>query len=1078
MSISRRVHVVVAALLVLAFGTAPSAVAQGVTTAAISGTIADSVSGEGLESVQILVTNQATGVATGGVTRAGGHYFVQGLLVGGPYSVAVRRIGYRPEVQNNINLSLGENFRADFKLAQQAAQLSAVTVVAPAEGAIFSPAKKGVETLVSDSALRRLPTLNRNFTDFLNVTPQVSQAAAGNSAGGVNNRFNNIQIDGVNENDLFGLGSTGQPGGQAFAKSISLEAVKEYQVVLSPYDVSQGNFTGALINAVTKSGTNDFTGSAYFYYYNQNLAQDVQFIRSSQLAVKQYGFSLGGPIIKDKVHFFIAPEWQDRSQPANGPFLGQGAGATTPLSTDSANITRFARDLQQYGINPGSAGLVNNANPLANLFARLDVSLPSIDSRLVLRYNYGRAVDDNFSRSLTSFPLSSNGFVFRNYTNSPVLQLFTNFANGNANELTLGYTGIRDKRAPNVFAPQISVTVPGTETPTATLVAGSEQFSQGNGLDQNLYEVTDNFSFPLGASHRVTVGTHDELYRFVDTFTQSSFGVWTFDSLAAFEQGIADRYTASGSLGGPIIARFTGYSLSAYAEDNWTINDRFSLVYGLRVDAPFLKDKPAFSQVAFNDFGRRTDEVPSGVTQWSPRVGFNWDVTGDQRNQLRGGLGLFVGRPAYVWISDAYQNTGTGLGTVNCGPTASFPGGAPTFNPDPSHPPLQCANGAGQLGTSGSVGEVDFLNKNLKYPQVLRSSLSYDRQLGGGFVGTVEGMYTRGLNNIMYVNRNLVGPQSTDSHGRLVYGTFDASGRSTPALVSNKYSFVIDALNQSSDYSYSITGQLQKRFSDNMEATASYTFSHSYDVMTLGSSIASSNFKFGRDVAGNQFNRDATVSNFDQPNKVLAAVMYTLPWKSWKTDLALQYIGQSGGPYDYVYTGSGGRGDLNADGIVGNDLIYVPTSAFDASQIEFSELSQSGGKPPIEAATQAASFENFIKSTPCLNDSRGRILDRDTCRNPWQNFMNVSLNQSLPSFQGRTLSVRLDIFNFLNLLDKNWGRVESAGTFEDVSLLTQTGIDPLTNQPTFTFKPAFQKFLISNNPSNYYQLQLSARLSF
>lgn len=1077
MSTSGRIRSLALGCIAAVLAAAPPLAAQGVTTAAVSGTVVDAASGEPIEAAQIVVVNHSTGVTSGGLSREGGQFFIQGLLVGGPYSISVRRIGYEPEQINNVGLSLGQNYRADFKLKQQAAQLAAVSVTAENDEPIFSPARKGVETLLSDSALRRLPTLNRNFTDFLNATPQVSQSSSGNSAGGVNNRFNNIQIDGVNESDLFGLGSTGQPGGQAAAKSISLEAVKEYQVVLSPYDVTQGNFTGALINAITKSGTNDLHGSAYFYFYNQNLAQNIPFIRQSQLSVKQYGLSLGGPIIKDKVHFFIAPEWQDRSQPASGPYLGQAADATTPLSTDPANIQRFVQDLQAYGITPGTAGLVDNQNPLTNLFARLDVALPSIDSRLVVRYNYDRAVDDIFSRSLTTFNLSSNGYVFRNSTNSPVVQLFSNFNNGTANELTLGYTRVRDRRAPNTFAPQISVTVPGTQTPTATLVAGSEQFSQGNSLDQDLYELTDNYSFPLGIAHRVTVGTHDELYKFVNVFTQSSYGVWTFDSLAAFESGNADRYTVSGSLGGPVISQFKGYSLSAYAEDNWTVNPHFSLVYGLRLDVPYLSDKPAYSQQVFDDFGRASDEVPSGNVQWSPRIGFNWDMSGNQRSQLRGGMGLFVGRPAYVWIGDAFQNTGVGLGTINCGPTASYPGPAPDFSPDASNQPLQCGNGAGALG-SGSVGEVDFLSKNLKYPQVFRASLSYDRELGGGFVGTLEGLYTRGLNNIFYVNENLVGPQGTDPHGRVLYGTQDSQGRSIPALVSTRYSYVINALNQSSDYSYNLTAQLQKHFSNDIEVISSYTFSHAYDVGSLTSSIASSNFKFSRDVSKSQYDRTATVSSFDQPSKVLATVIYSLPWKTWATGLSVQYVGQSGGPYDYVYTGSGGRGDLNDDGIVGNDLIYVPRNATDPSEIEFTDLSQSGGKPPITAATQAAAFENFINSTPCLKDNRGTIMSRNSCRNPWQNFMNVSINQALPSIQGRTLSVRLDVFNFLNLLNKDWGRVESAGSFEDVSLLTQSGIDGETGQPTFTFNPAYQKFLISANPSNYYQLQLSARLSF
>lgn len=1069
-----RIRALAFAALALAWLGAPALHAQGVTTAAVSGVVTDAGTGEGIESAQLQVINRSTGVATGGVTRQGGGYFIQGLLVGGPYTIIVRRVGYAPDSIVGVNLSLGQNFRRDFKLRQQATQLAGVTVQASTETPVFSPARKGVETLVSDSALRRFPTLNRNFTDILNLTPQVSQTGPGNSAGGVNNRFNNIQIDGVSENDLFGLGSTGQPGGQAAAKSIPLESVQEYQVELSPFDLRQGNFNGALINAVTKSGTNEFHGSAYYYFYNNNLAQNVPFIRNSDLSVKQYGFSVGGPIVKDKIHFFINPEWQDRSQPASGPYVGQGPDATTPLSTDSANINRFINQLKGLGINPGTAGLVDNQNPLTNLFARLDFDLPGINSRLVLRYNFDQAREDIFSRTVSTFNLSDNGYAFKHTKNAPALQFITNFTNGADNELLIGYNDIRDRRAPNTFAPQISVVVPGTQTTTSTLVGGSEQFSQGNALDQAMFEVTDNYTFPVGTSHRITVGTHDEHYRFRNVFTQSSYGVWTFDSQDSLDAGIADRYTVSGSLGGPVISRFSGWMLGAYVEDNWTVNDRFNIVYGLRLDDPILSDKPAYSQVVFNDFGRSTSEVPSGNVQWSPRVGFNWDVTGDQRNQVRGGVGLFVGRPAFVWVGDIFQNTGVGLGTVNCGP-GSFPGPAPAFSADPRNQPLECGNGEGQLG-SGSIGEVDFMRKNLKFPQVFRASLSYDRDLGDGFVSTLEGLYTRGLNNIMYVNLNLVGPQGTDAHGRVMYGTLAANGRGTPDLVSTKYSYAIDALNQSSDYSYNLSAELQKHFSDNFSVSASYTFSHAYDVMSLTSSIASSNFKFSRDVSGNQYDKTATISNFDQPNKLLLAALYTLPWKQWRTDLSVQYVGQSGSPYDYVYTGSGGRGDLNADGIVGNDLIYVPKSALDPSEIEFTPISQSGGKPPIDPNTQAVAFENFIKNTPCLNDHRGQIVTRDACRNPWQNFMNVSVTQFLPSFQGRLLSVRLDIFNFMNLLDKNWGRVESAGSFEDVSILTHTGMDGDT--PTFQFNPSYQKFLISNNPAYYYQMQLSARLSF
>jgi hypothetical protein len=284
--------------------------AQGITTAAVSGVVTDEA-GQPVEAAQIQVINQSTGVRTGTLTRTNGNYYIQGLEVGGPYLVSVKRIGFQPDSLGGIRLSLGQNFRASFKLNTQAAQLEAVTVRAATSdtlSALISPSRRGVQTDISDTALRRLPTLNRNFTDFLALTPQVQVAQNGGlSGGGQNNRFNNIQIDGASETDAFGLGTTGQPGGQARGRSISLEAVKEYQVLLSPFDVRQGNFTGALINAVTKSGTNELHGSAFYYFRNQNLAADVPLIRTSEFEQKQYGFSLGGPIVKDKIHFLVAP---------------------------------------------------------------------------------------------------------------------------------------------------------------------------------------------------------------------------------------------------------------------------------------------------------------------------------------------------------------------------------------------------------------------------------------------------------------------------------------------------------------------------------------------------------------------------------------------------------------------------------------------------------------------------------------------------------------------------------------------------------------------------------------------------
>ncbi len=1059
--------------------------AQGVTTAGIGGVITSS-SGEGVEGAQVQVVNRATGATQGTLSRTGGYYNVAGLEVGGPYSVVVRRIGFEQATQDNIYLSLGQRLELNFKLVEQAQQIAGVVVESQGEDPVFSPNRRGTQTTVSEEMINRLPTLNRNFTDFVKVAPQVSTSGPGYSGGGVNNRFNNIQIDGASEVDLFGLGSTGQPGGQARGKSISLEAVKEYQVLLSPFDVRHGNFAGLLINAVTKGGTNDFHGSAFYTYRNEKLAQDVAFIRQSAFDQKQFGFSVGGPIVTDKAHFFLAPEFQTQTQPAGGPYEGQGADFQTPFLVSPADLARFQQLMQGYGLNPGSAGLFNAENPTQNLFGRLDFNIND-QHRLVVRHNYGHAEWDRLlDRSRTTAQLTSNGYFFESRKNATVAQLYSNFNNGSNNELIAGFTTIRDRRTPNVLSPQISVFVPASSgSGTVTLRAGSEQFSQGNALDQDILELTDNFSMPLGPNHRLTVGARGEKYDVSNLFTRSAYGVYEFASLDDFENGIARQFVIAKNLGGgKPEAEFTVYQLALYAQDDWRLTDRVNITYGLRTDVPFLPDKPRYTSRVESVFGRDTREVPSGNWQISPRVGFNWDLTGDRVNQLRGGAGLFVGQPAFVWVSNAYGNSGSGLVTLTCGRSSSVdPNQAQPFEPDWQNQPVNCANGQG-LAT-GVIGPVNILSDGLKYPQVFRSTLAYDRRLPWDMTGTVEWMYTMGVNNWFYVNRNIQF-SGFDRNGRAIYAdTIRTNGSVVTKPVSRVFSEVIDVENQSRDFSYNLTGQLEKRFGERAFAKVSYTYARARDVQSLTSSQAISNWRFGRTLSYRHDEKNLRPSLFDQPHRIQATVAYTFPWKTAKTDISFLYSGQSGPPFDYIYGASGGSGDLNGDGFQGNDLIYVPLDATDPSEILFKSTSGVTATP----AEQAAAFESFIEKSDCLRRFRGQLMQRNACRSPWENVFDISLRQSLPTIRGQTLALQVDVFNFLNLLNKDWGQQRFAGVNSNVPILFhqgQTGSNgvnggsaiPLTiSQGIFSFDPNYKEFTSDNLASNY-QIQLSVRYGF
>ncbi|GAC1480452.1 MAG: TonB-dependent receptor [Gemmatimonadaceae bacterium] len=1015
----------------------PHAHAQGVTTGAVAGTVTDQ-NGNPVAAAQVQAVNAGTGYASGVSTRSDGRYTVPGLEVGG-YTLTVRRNGFQPQTRA-VTVTLSQTARQDFVLSSQAAVLAGV-VIQGAPSDLISPTRTGVATTISDSALRRLPTLNRNFTDFVALTPQVSTSGPGLSGGGTNNRFNNIQIDGATETDLFGLGRTGQPGGQADGKSIGIESVKEYQVLLSPYDVRQGNFSGVLINAVTKSGTNEFHGTAYGVTRNQSLTRTQPYITDYKQS--QYGFSLGGPIVKDRAFFFINPEFQTRVSPAGGPYLGAPGVALQPAKVDS-----FTTLLGQYGIPAGSAGLVNNENPLANVFARLDFNLPG-NSQLILRHNFGRAELDEFSRSTTSFRLNSNGYRFKSDKNATVAQLRTLFGNGSFNELFLNYTTIRDIRAPNVRAAQVTARA----ATNFNLVAGSERFSQGNALDQDIVELTDNFSVPVG-SHRITVGTQNQFYKVRNLFTQASYGVWQFDSLDALRRGAATQYIVGVPLSGDGAVRFRAAQYAAYIEDEWAPTPRLNLTLGLRADIPTFGDRPPFNQSVLDSIGRNTSDIPTGNVQWSPRFGFNWDATGDQRNQVRGGLGLFTGRPAFVWLSNAFQNSGSvGVGVLTCNGAA-----APAFTTAAAaQAPQQCANGL----TAKAGGEIDLLDPNLKFPQNLRATLGYDRRFADTWIATVEGLYTKGVNGLFYQNIALKGPQGVDKFGRTIYGT--AAFR--PVTRTTDRNQVFDVTNQSNEYAWSLTGGLQHRFAGAFEGSVFYTYARANDVQSFTSSTAFSQYRFGRAWAGDQADNSATRSIFEQNHRIVAQGTYSFPTK---TDVTFTFFGQSGTPYDYVV-----NGDPNGDGISLNDPIYVPRDARDPAEIVLDPTATA----PVLA--QQIALENFIQDTKCLRENRGRLLPRNACDNPWTNNLNVSVRQSLPTVQLQNVSLQIDVFNFLNLLNSSWGAQSTAGFGSQALLDYRRNIGPnlVTGTPVYSFNPNYQKFNSDFLASNY-QVQVQLKYSF
>ncbi|MEZ4411626.1 MAG: carboxypeptidase regulatory-like domain-containing protein [Gemmatimonadales bacterium] len=1040
--------------------------AQGVTTAAVTGTVTQE-SGAPVEGAMITLTNRGTGAKITATSQGNGKFYMENVSVGGPYTIEARAIGFESARRDNVMLSLGQRFVSNFTLRQQIVQLEEIAVNAETGDPVMNTAKTGVSQSISDTVINRLPVLGRNFQDLVATTPQVASVGAGVSAGGQNNRFNSIQIDGGVNNDLFGLGASGVPGGQANAKAISIEAVKEFQVLVAPYDVRLGNFAGGLINAVTQSGSNKFGGSVFGYLQNQDLVgKDIDGLTSADFKVLQYGGTLSGAIIKDKLQYFAAADITKRTTPFNGITLAESG-------ADTADAQRMINHLNALGADQwggaGDAGGFTIENPNPTYFGKLTWS-PKTNQSVSLSYNnVGATVDVISRRQNGDWQLSSGAYTIDNQTNSLRLIWSGVFGGKYSNEFIGGWQSVRDKRSGNSLYPTIIV---GSGSTGTRLVAGDERFSQANSLDQDIYEITDNLTVGLG-DHRVTIGTHNEFFGFNNVFFPQSIGQWTFANIDSFEANSAVRFDRALPLreGGPT-ADFNVNQWGLYLQDQFNLGP-VALTVGLRWDNPIFPDSPAYNPKLdsitsdpnlWTGGTINTSVVPSGNATWSPRLGFNWDVNGEGMTIVRGGVGYFGGRPAYVWLSNAYGNTGMEQTQLTCrnddsNPDNNVPGG---FTLDPSQQPSACAGSAGLFQATPTI---NYFDSNFKFEQNMKLSLGVDQRLPWGMVGTIDLLYTKSKNTLYIQDNNLVGvvdestlTYATGEGNRARYGVNNlGTGSATPNKQTAAFGNVLEHLNKSEDHVFSGTIQLQKRFSNGIEFNGGYTYTDAQDVMSLTSSIAFSNYGFAT-LNGLLNDRDLTTSAFSRPHRVVLSGTVNLPADF---DFSLIYSGISGSPFGYVI-----NGDANADGVGGsnrefNDMFYVPRDRNDIT---------------MYGATPAASYDslaNFIDSQACLRNQRGQIMERNSCRNPWINSLDARLQKVVPTFNGQTMILSLDVFNLLNMIDSDWGLVKQTSAFEGQSMVRLRGWDPLYNRGIYSL--ALPTLNVVNKNASIWRIQLGGK---
>ncbi len=1052
--------------------------AQDPTSAAITGRILDS-SGRGLQGVEVVATNAATGSSMRGISLADGKYRIGGLDVGGPYSVSARRIGSPKQTRVGLFLTLGQQLHVDLVLEQKPVTLSAMETRETGDR-LFSRSHTGTEGFLPDSMIRQLPIINRDLYDLVRLIPQMSTWFAV-TASGAGPRVNTIRIDGVGDQaPASNLAAGALYGGHV----IPLDAVKEYQVLTSPYDVRHGGFAGASVNVVTRSGTNDASGSVFAFGTNERLGRDVPFVRRAQYEKAQFGVSLGGPIIRDRLLAFFSAEHQRREILATGPYLAVSRANQSSLPVRVADITRFQQLLTERGLDGGSAGAVTNPNPSSTVFLRLDAPVPRWNSRVVVRGSYGSADSSIFARptdlaptncsATVCFPLSSLQHSRWVTKRSTAVQLMSNFASGAYNELLVGQMRLVTGFRPSVSQPLILVNVDGTSGAPAVLQSGTHEIATGQWTGSSTAELTDNLSIFAGP-HRLTFGVSSQWFDLRAFQLRGAYGVWEFSSLDAFQAGAASRYRVTRDTGSVTAA--SGAHHAFYVSDEWEASSRLSLTMGLRGDASVLVGRPPYVPAVDSTFHLRTDRVPSGNVLWSPRLGFNYQLSRDEsdRAQLRGGAGLFTGRPPLFWLFGGFSAYGLAARTLQCGALPTDAGPAPAFRTDFRDPPLACAGG--QTFGAATLGEIDIVDPQLRTPQTLRASVAVDAELPFGVVGTIEGLYSRTPRAVFFSPINLREPDTFDRHGRVMYGAIRSDGVAIPSRVSAAMGDVITVSNQSKDYAADVTVGLQKR-SRAADADVSISYGHSRDVQSprTVSAILADNWRLARPVIGRQTDASLGTSDFDQPLRVRAFGTVHSPWRRLATDVSFLYVGGSGFPFTYVAGGTQGRGDLNADGAVGNDPIYIPRTAFDTTEISFSGT-------PTDVAAQQAAFEHFIEGSTCLHNQRGRIMKRNSCRSPWMNLTNLAVRQTLPIGRTQSLGMEFQIFNVLNLLNPRWGRVQvptgaTLTTTSQVSLLSQVGATAGPQaQPRYAFNSAMPRYNV-DNLDTYYQIQLAVRYNF
>jgi hypothetical protein len=1074
-------------LPLLGLTTPATLAAQGVTTSAITGFVTTQ-EGSPVAEATVLAEHVPSGTQYRAVTRTAGAYSLPNLRVGGPYRVTATLIGYKPSAQDSVFLTLGQTMRIDLRLEPQVVELQ--ELVATTEGTeLLSPERTGAATYITPEQVAVLPSIKRSTRDLTRLDPR----SDGNFAfAGRNWLYNNVSLDGSYFNNPFGLDDPA-PGGQTNAEPVPYDAVEQVQVSLAPFDVREGGFTGANINTVTKSGTNDLRGSIYTFGRNEallgNTVRGEDVVADPDLSFVQSGFSLSGPLMRDKLFFFVNAELERADDPGTN-FAASTGTSGFGVSRVEASVMDAIRQrmIDEYGYDPGLyEGYINETNN-NKVLAKLDWNInPS--NALTFRYNYLDAKRDlpphpfvlsfnNTGRgpNESSLPFRNSGYAINNDLHSFALELNSR-SSGFANRFFASYNRFRDFRQP--FSEEFPTIEIGEAGVTYTTI-GEEPFSSHNILDQDVWQFTNNFTWFRGR-HSLTLGANFETFGFFNSFNIFRNGVFflpafipigsTFSSLQEFFDATdptnpnqKDFRAMIGS--GPFKGENIDVGqLGVYAQDEFLVNDRLNLTFGVRVDFPMYftdpVDNPFSRGLTALDENRNPEvvdqsQLPGSTALFSPRVGFNLNASGDRRTQIRGGTGIFTGRVPFVWIGNVISNPGA--------------------NPNlfPTGPVIPTSDDA----TLAQSFDLNAMVSDFKWPQTWVTDLAVDQQLGGGFLATLEGIYGKDLHNVYVRNADLVAPVGTLADGRPYFG---GAGNNELNPDGGAGIYVLD--NADEGHNFNITAQLRKTFGFGLSAVLGYSFTEAKN--NLKSTEIASVLWQNQPVQGDPNNPELAPSEFGQKHRIVGGATYIKSWSpSLRTSIGLflevaqgyRFAGAGGNRYSFLYSG-----DVNGDGQGGNDLIYIPR---DQSEIVFADCATACGTN-VTAAQQWAAFDAFIEQDDYLRTHRGEIAERFGALNPWYSNVDLRILQdfSFGNTVRHNFQVSLDVLNLGNLISSDWGVRKVASSAATSPLRAVTDVNGLATfdgngNPVLNFTGPAETFIDDPSIFSRWRAQLGLRYFF